>query len=168
VATVQRAFPRGGAHVVVIGSGAMARDVARGLDEIAVGRITIAGRHAPSVELVARGAQAKSVPLATFLEGHVPCDAVVSAVSVREPLLTPATLRAIGARLVVDLGAVPNVAPEVPLRAAPVIVRLDDLATGDRTHTFAVAERLVEREVTRYATVLRAQASRGAAARKAS
>lgn len=168
VATVMRTFPTGGAHVVVVGSGAMARNVARGLDDAAIGRLTIAGRHGPSVELIARSVQARGVALDRFVEGHVTCDAVVTAVSSRQPLVTPATLRAMGARLVVDLGAVPNVAPEVPGRAIPAMVRLDDLATGDRSHAFEVAERLVEREVTRYAAVLRAQCAHRSPTRKAS
>lgn len=137
-------------HVVVVGSGTMARDVALRLAAASVGRLTVAGRHSPSVEQVAREAGAAAVALDRFLAGAINCDAVVAAVSARLPMLSPSTLRVMGARLLVDLGAVPYVTPDHASDPTLRILRLDDLRPGDRSESFAVAEALVERAVARY------------------
>ncbi|MCC6318293.1 MAG: hypothetical protein IT361_11445 [Gemmatimonadaceae bacterium] len=151
VATVATTFENTpDAHIVVVGSGAMAREVAHGLARAGLTRITIAGRHLPSVQNIAAPIDAASVELAVFAEGRIESDAVVAAVSSRRPILTAAGLRASGARLVVDLGAVPGIGP-VDAALGPTIVRLEDLAGDVRGRVLEDAERLVEQEVARHA-----------------
>ncbi len=165
VAAVSSAF--GGlsdVHALVVGSGSTAREVAQGFAAASVARLTVAGRHFPSVDAIARETSAQGIELSAVLDARVRCNAVVAAVSSRRPLLTTDTLRAIGARCVVDLGAVPNV--EIDTDTFEVsIVRLEDLGDTPHRAAYEVAERLVEREVSGYVakeprTLLRCELSR--------
>lgn len=155
VAAVVSAFARPcEVHALVVGSGAAARDVAMALSAASIGRLTISGRHAPSVAAIAHDVRAEGIELSAVLAGHFTCDAVITAASPRQPLLTVDALEVMGARLVVDLGFVPNVAPCDGGSAIPIL-RLEDLVMGPRSDACDVAERLVEREVARFAASIR-------------
>lgn len=136
-------------HVVIVGAGALGRELARALRQTGVGRLTIVGRHAPRIQALAGEVSGAWVTLDAFGAGF-PCDAIITAVSAAQPVLGATTIGACHPRLVIDLGAAPN----VDLDATTLGVRLVGLASlgGPASASVAAAKAalLVEAEVDRF------------------
>jgi glutamyl-tRNA reductase len=140
-----------GRHVAVVGSGALASEVAHALREAGVGGLTIVGRHEARVAEVAGNAGADWMTLHSLNTSPTNFSAIVTAVASPEPVIKPDTLRLCGARLFVDLGAAPNVDRFVDGVPDILVARLEDLGGGGpESVAFAQAEAIVEHELTRY------------------
>jgi glutamyl-tRNA reductase len=131
----------GAVSIGVIGSGAMAVELARMLDERGAGSVTLIGRHEARTRAAAEAAGAVpmrlaelAAPMARSARGArrpVRFDALVTAVSTAAPVLGPDAVQSCGATLIIDVGAAPNVDRRVGALPGVTVGRLDDLA-GDR------------------------------------
>ncbi len=139
-----------GRDVAVVGTGALATEIARGLRG-ASARLTIVGRHEARVSAVANDIGADWLPLRALDTTPTRFAAIVTAVATAEPVITVDTLGTCDTRLLIDLGAAPNVDHRVDRIPGVLVVRLDDLGgCWTAASTFAHADAIVEREVARY------------------
>jgi glutamyl-tRNA reductase len=140
-------------HVAVIGSGALATDVASALRSAGVGSLTIVGRHERRVRELADLVGAHALALDDVggppaFEGEL--DAVVAATSSSQPIVTVKTCLAWRSRLFIDLGAAPNVDPDVDSDSRTRVVRLADLGGAeDLSRAIDAAGAIVDESVRR-------------------
>jgi glutamyl-tRNA reductase len=140
-------------HVAVIGSGALATDVASALRSAGVGSLTIVGRHERRVRELADLVGAHALALDDVdgppaFEGEL--DAVVAATSSSQPIVTVKTCAAWRSRLFIDLGAAPNVDPEIDSATGTRVVRLADLGGAeDLSRAIDAAGAIVDESVRR-------------------
>ena len=140
-----------GRHVLIVGTGVLAADVARSLRDEGVDRLTIAGRHEMRVAEFAQRFDARPLILAALHDEPLRFDAVVTAASTSQPIIGAAMLRTCRCDLLVDLGASPNVDPAVRSLRGVRVFGIDDLGGATvRASTLARAGDAVERELTLY------------------
>ena len=140
-------------HVAVIGSGALATDVASALRRAGIVNLTIVGRHERRVRELADLVGGHALALddiggSPAFEGEL--DAVVAATSSSQPIVTVKTCPAWRSRVFVDLGAAPNVDPELDSDSRTRVVRLADLGgTEDLSRAIDAAAAIVDESVRR-------------------
>lgn len=138
-----------GRSIAVVGTGALATDVAHAL-RAANAVITVIGRHAERAAALAHVVDAAVMTLHSLRTMPAQFDAVVTAVAAPEPVIGVDTLGPCAARLFVDLGAAPNVDVNVDNINGITVIRLDDLDPGHRgsaARVLARAEAAVERRL---------------------
>lgn len=117
------------AHILIVGAGEMAEHAVRALHKHGASRISIVSRTDASAQRLADrfGAQARGwheLPAALY-----DADAVITALSVAEPVLDRSTFAALApkTRTVVDIGVPRNVAPEAGLLPHVRLYDIDDM-----------------------------------------
>jgi len=139
-------------RVGVVGAGSLARDVARRLLALEARDVTLIGRHAARTRQVAAEVGVNAMSLAKLAGCAWRFDALVSAVSCAEPVIRAQHLGEDGPRLLVDLGAAPNVDPAVEQRPGARVLRLDDLTPDGVPNRSAIdeASAIVDAAVARF------------------
>lgn len=129
VALVRQQTDFAAAHVLVVGAGEMAERAVRALHKHGASRISIVSRTDANAQRLAErfGAQARGWhELPAALDN---ADAVITALSVAEPVLDRSTFAALApkTRTVVDIGVPRNVAPEVGSLPHVRLYDIDDM-----------------------------------------
>jgi glutamyl-tRNA reductase len=141
-------------QVAVVGSGVLATDVALALEAAGVAGLTIVGRHERRVRELATLVDGQVLVLDNIehtLRADRDFDAVITATSSSQPLVRPATYSAWRSTLFVDLGATPNVDPQVDSLPGTRVVRLMDLGgTEDLSRAVDAANAIVNASVDRF------------------
>jgi glutamyl-tRNA reductase len=141
-------------HVAVIGSGALATDVASALKAAGAAGLTIIGRHERRVRELAGLVDGKAVVLddiASPPETDRELDAVIAATSSSHPIISVDNRSSWRSTLFIDLGATPNVDPEVDATPGVLVVRLADLGgTEDLSRAIDGANAIVTESVNRF------------------
>lgn len=144
----------GAKQVAVVGSGVLATDVALALRDAGVANLTIIGRHEGRVRELATLVGGHAVVLGHIANPPIAdreLDAVIAATSSSQPLVSVETRAAWRSRLFIDLGATPNVDPQVDSIAGVRVVRLADLGgTEDLSRAIGAANAIVDESVNRF------------------
>jgi glutamyl-tRNA reductase len=141
-------------RVAVVGTGALATDVARALNSAGVGGLTMVGRHEARLIAAAGSVSADWLTLRALNSTPTRFDAVVTAIASSEPVIDTATLQHCNTRLFVDLGGAPNIDSRVDGLDGVRVIRLDDLSGRvPVTAALARAEAALERDLARYLAV---------------
>lgn len=152
---------RGGERVLVVGAGEAARGALRQLADSAVARVTIVCRRpAVAAPLIAHRAGWSLAPWSALEAECRQADIIIAATAARSPVILPGLLDGHGCA-VLDLGLPRNVAPAVRALGQVDVVDLDDLRAEGcvaRPDHFAGAWRIIEEELDRLASLLRARA----------
>lgn len=137
--------------VAIVGTGALAMELATALRDANVRGLTLIGRHEARTVATARRAGAAAMTVDQLLANDQAFDAVVTAVSAAHPLVTSGSFENFRCRLFVDLGAAPNVDPAIDEIPGVQVLRLEHFG-GVSAASFAIreAERVVARELERY------------------
>jgi glutamyl-tRNA reductase len=138
-------------HIAIVGTGALALESALAFKAAHIGQLTVIGRHNRRTGVLAREVGADAVCLAALASNVQSFDAVVTAVSAPTPVVNSATFEHFRSRVFADLGAAPNVDPDIDQYPGVRVFRLEDF--GGRKlalEAFTHAEQVVEHELDRY------------------
>jgi glutamyl-tRNA reductase len=141
-------------RVAVVGSGALATDVASALAGAGIASLTIVGRHERRVRELAERVRGQAAVLddvnsAPGVDHEL--DAVITATSSSRPIVSLENRTAWPTKLFVDLGGTPNVHPDLDSIAGIRVVRLADLGgTEDLARAVDAANEIVNDSVSRF------------------
>jgi glutamyl-tRNA reductase len=155
------AVPRnGGATVVVLGAGVLAKDVAMQLARRDNLRLVIVGRHLDRAARLARPCGAEAVGLDRLGESLRTADLLIGCAAASGPIVSRDELDARAKPLhVIDLGVPRNVAADAAALPFVTLTHLDMIKSPARADPRAVrdAEAIVEDELQRFAGWMRAR-----------